>query len=266
MPVYIEYVFLDNFVLDLLLLKAVSAARRENSRLFRQIIASLVGAAFAVAFPLFAISPIIKTILKLLLGAAVVLICFGGSRTQRSFFLDFFLFLLCSFAFGGTMLGLMSLFDLSTLISFGEFSFGAVMLAGYALYRLTVKIIMRLFRASAKNAFAYPCAITLGKKRIETSGFLDSGNMLFDSRSGLPVSVVSKKLALTLTDKSTRGRYIEATTISGRQKMLVFQADRLEIYNGEEVNTIEYVLLGVSGRKLKDCEIILNPSLWRSKE
>ena len=74
MEVYVEYVIIDNLIIDFLLLKLSTKTAQVRSSLTRLILSSVIGTAVAVIMPLFSINSVLQVIIKLLLSITMCLI------------------------------------------------------------------------------------------------------------------------------------------------------------------------------------------------
>ncbi|MCI8477932.1 MAG: sigma-E processing peptidase SpoIIGA [Oscillospiraceae bacterium] len=186
MTIYIDELFLLNFVVDYLLLLA--AARLSGAVIHRLRLAAgaALGAAYAavVFFPAlgFLLHPLCKA------GAAVlmVLVGFGGCRHLLRTALVFFG---VSAAFGGGILALELLGG--QRLTLGVFSSALdlklILLSAAGCYVL----LSLVFRRSAQHGGQeiLPAVLTLGERRIALSALVDTGNTLTDPLTNRPVMV-----------------------------------------------------------------------------
>ena len=245
LAVYIEYVLLDNIIIDYLLLKYTFLLVRGESGFWRLLLCSFLGAAFAAAMPIIDLPQYIAIPLKLAFSAVLVFAA-GKFKTKKSYLISFIVFNLYTFLLGGSVTGVFNLFHLPLD---KEYSVGLVILAAYFLIKLAHKGVTLLYRRKNIYSCVSECEIELNGRSVKAKGFLDTGNNLYDTESNLPVVVCSKSVAFTLTDGfkiKIPGKYIRVSTAVGADKMLVFKIDKLKIYNRDKVNIFDNVLLGVA--------------------
>ena len=72
--------------------------------------------------------------------------------------------------------------------------------------------------------------ILMGTRCIRLTALLDSGNLLRDHLTGLPVIVCSRRAAASLLKGVRRPRLISVRTAAGSALMPVFRADRIRIH------------------------------------
>ncbi len=72
--------------------------------------------------------------------------------------------------------------------------------------------------------------ISVGAKTIRLTALIDSGNLLRDHLTGLPVIVCSRKAAEGLAKGARNIRLISVRTAAGSGLMPVFRADRIRLF------------------------------------
>ena len=165
MKIYIEYIFLLNFLLDFMILFGTKRLLNINTKIIRIILGSLLGS--LTTFILYIdITTIELLILKLLLSILIILISFG----KRNLFNNLFYFYLISIIIGG----IIYLFD---LLKYQEFYYLLLII----LFPCIITIFIKEFKnyhITLKNK--YNVVLIINKKKYELSGFIDTGNTLKD--------------------------------------------------------------------------------------
>lgn len=243
--VYIEYVLLDNIIIDYLLLKYTFKLVRGKSGFWRLLFCAFLGAAFAAVLPLVPMPLWASVPVKVFFSAALVWAA-GRYATKKSYFLSFAVFNLYTFLLGGSVTGIFNLFRLPLD---KEYSVGLVILAAYLSVKLMHRGVTALYRR--KNIYAYvsDCEVTLNGQTVRVKGFLDTGNRLYDKETDAPVVICSKNVAFRLSDNFKNklgGKKLKIATAIGVDEITVFKIDRLKIYNGDKANIFDNVLLGVA--------------------
>ena len=107
---------------------------------------------------------------------------------------------------------------------------------------------------------------------------MDTGNRLYDVKSGLPVVILSaKSIVKKLSDSQVQSlvlgrgetlqknaRYLQISTVGGSNKILLLKPDEFRLYFEDGSNIIYDVAVGLTFSPLKDSEqydAILHPSL-----
>ena len=212
---------------------------------------------------------IMKSHKKILLAFLMVFI--GGKYiTFKKYFLTLSVFLLFTFLSGGFLIALFTFANIDYenyfILNYDSvLPIGVTLLAIYILYKTCLFFIKKLLQFRNLNPFLRNWVIVINKKRFSVKGFIDSGNGLYDKKSGLPVIVCSNGFFLEL--KKTAIKKSVSTlvfdTVSGSSEMKLYVINKLMIYNGVSVNTFNNVLLGVSpfGFNSDNYQLLLHPSL-----
>ncbi len=259
MSVYIEYVIIDNLIIDYLLLMLAYRLANVKTNFYRLIFSSAVGTCFAVLMPLISIDKTYLTIVKILVGFLLVLL--GGKfLTIKKYLFSVLYFFIFTFMMGGAIIGLFYLADIDfeKFYSFNYDSFipvGITVLLVYIFSELLKKLILKIFKEKAINPFIRKCVIVLKNKRITATGFYDSGNRLFDYKSGVPIIIGSNSLFNKIDNlgifTKQKGE-ISIKTVSGEGKIKFYEVDKLLIYNGNILNIYNNVLIARSNEEFDD--------------
>lgn len=257
MQVYVEYALVENFCMDFCLLVAAKAASKNPAKYGRIAAASVLGACFAVAYPLFGISGAAGIAVKIASGGAMCAVA-GKFQSFKGYLKFTALFTAATFLLGGALIALFSLAGVSykqgggyvlSSVPVGIPLFAALVLA------LVIIRVRRKFVGN-KNVCAY-CKIYFKDKSAVCSAFYDSGNKVY--LSGAPVSIVPKYIAGKLTDGEGIKTFAEIHTVAGKSKIPVFTAEKIEIDDGKSKITRHNVALGISPRHIN--KIVLHPDL-----
>lgn len=226
MNVYVEYVILDNFVIDTLILWAVALTLKLPFKKYRLALGGLVGAGCAVASVY--VSGIWTYVVK---TVCLALMCAVAVGFGKKLFWHILLTFAYTFVLGGAIIGLFNLFSVDYLTESGEFYdmrvplfvyVLAVAVVGFLCYSIVtyVKQLKKIAPHVAK------IVVTLDKD-YNLSGFCDSGNTL--TYDGIPVCFVTKKFAGFadyFAEQTLRGKIasIEVTTVTGSQRVQAVEA------------------------------------------
>lgn len=251
MNVYIEYVIIDNFVLDYLLLKLTFLIKK--SYVFKRgiIIGASVGTLFAIVIPLINCAEPVLFCIKIL-SATIMLLCSAKFKSFRSFFTTFNLLLLLTFAFGGAFYLLFDFINCKYTFLYGTtdalLPLGLVLGTAMLLYKVFYDFFCKIYKNKLIYPFVRKCKIVHNGQQITLNGFIDSGNQIIYNNF-YSVCVASKQLVnklLTcgfLQDAEIGETYI--TTVSGKTKIKIFEFDYLEIYSCDKTNIIKGVKIGI---------------------
>lgn len=258
MEVYVEYVILDNLIMDYILLKETAVLLKEKFFKPRLLIAAAIGALGAVVFPLLKIKVQYLFLLKIALGA---LICFIAINFNKiSSYIKFFnVFLLLTFLLGGAVIGAfyllgINLDDYGSKLN-GVLPVGLSVLFGY----ISVVVVKRM----AKNAvnglitdkYRYKCVLKRGLVAVKVNGYFDSGNLLIDEKTGLPIALCKKRLLERLYKGNTNFRPIgemEFSTVASGGSLRLYPVDGITIEINGKVKFANCLLGLVEDRTMKE--------------
>ena len=268
---YIEYVIIDNFIINFLLLKVSMASSRVKTSKLKLCISAGVGTVVAVVMPLFKISGAFLVLIKINLGLLMVLIA-GEYLTVKKLGFTLLFFLSYTFLSGGMIIGLFYLSGVDFIVYFSVnynsfMPVGISVLLVYLFTKLTLYLITNLLKSRDIKPFIRKCVIVISGKKFKVNGYIDSGNRLFDKNSGLPIIVASKSLFLKLNsgeEKLIPKSQITVNTVNGESVMKIYAVDKLLIYNGEYANIINNVMITDSQfdfERGEEYDVLLNPSL-----
>ncbi|MBQ3158141.1 MAG: sigma-E processing peptidase SpoIIGA, partial [Clostridia bacterium] len=121
MNIYIEYIIIDNLIINSLILLCVKNTMKLKVRGWRLLLSASIGTAVAVLLPLFNISQLMQLPLKIVLGVIMVLVL-SSYLKFKEFAISFVLFILYTILLAGA--------SMVTLLTFGT-SLEALSAGGY---------------------------------------------------------------------------------------------------------------------------------------
>lgn len=269
MVVYIEYAFIDNLIINYVLLACSTTCAKIKTKPLYLILSSLLGTVVALIVPLVDLNGVLLVFLKLTLGALMVYIS-GRYVTLKKYIITFSIFLAFTFLCGGFLIAVFSFAGIDYKVYFNlnydsAVPIGLSVLIVYAVCKVLVKVAFLLLKERALRPFIRSCVVIINGQKFKTQGFIDSGNGLYEKRSGLPVVVASKPLyeKLIMAGVKKNSTNLEFDTVSGTSTMELYIIDKLLIYNGISVNILNNVLLGVSKvtQNFNGYELLLHPAL-----
>ncbi len=193
MTVYIEYAFLQNFLLDGVLLFLAFFALKIPLSWGRLLLSASVGGVASLAFPLLQMATPLSIIFKIAVGLLLPLLAFSKLSTKKQWgqylwAAGFFLGL--TFLFGGALTGVMQTLSLSAL------PFYAVLIGFLFLTFFALLLVQKWYEQKSLHALLYDCVILANGKKVKARGFWDSGNRA--TKGGIPVCFLSPALLFDL--------------------------------------------------------------------
>lgn len=253
MEIVIEVSLCINIFLNSFILLISGKLLKERARLW--FLSATIGGVVAILSPLFLLSSFSKLILWLASVAIACVISFP-CKTFKKFILSLSVVFLVTFLFGG------GVYAAENLI--GSLSIFGVLLCAFVIYLFATMLLKHLARRRLVESFTYPVVLKSNGMKVEEEGFLDSGNMLYDSITGKPVMLVTYEIFrqfyqdisyISIITKSfdekklKNGHYIRVNSLSCPSNLLVFSLDEVEI--GEE--SFKNVMVGLSLNGFDKC-------------
>ena len=192
MHVYIDIVFIINFIFDFILLLSTSIILKRNIKIIRIILGSLFGTiTMAILFIRF--NTICLLIFKIIISIFMVLITFGY-KDIRYFFKNLYYIYLISIILGGIIYFFNNSFSkVNGLLFYNSYKMN--LLLGIVLSVLGMKSYIKHIRELKNNYNKYlKATIFFSNYKIDVNAFLDSGNKLKDPYFFRPIILVDNSL------------------------------------------------------------------------
>ncbi|MCL2771520.1 MAG: sigma-E processing peptidase SpoIIGA, partial [Firmicutes bacterium] len=260
MQIYIEYAILDNLIINTLLLFLTTKCLRQKRSWFLLIFSATIGTVCAIIFPLLNSHFILLLVLKFVLGFVMCFVAFKPQKF-RTLASQFAVFLGLTLLLGGLIMGvffllgipmealLVSGYALAVPVSVfvlcvALFGFGVIWLA---------KKLSKHFSLNKKNIIA---KIKYNGHELNLKSFVDTGNLL--KSGGKPVSMFSEEISKSLSVPKDKIEIVSFSTLNGESFLEVFEADSLEIFDGEKTSRIEKPKLALTNINFKSFDLLLN--------
>lgn len=269
MVVYVEYVFIDNIIIDLLLLALARKTLKIQSRILILLIPSAVGATVATIMPLVSLGAGWLFLVRVTLGLVMVALS-GKFRNFKEYIFCYYLFIFYTFLFGGGVAALFYAanirYDMLTGINAANFPLGLSVLACIGLYFLTTKVVNKIYKRKELTSFLVNCSVRFDGESFLMRGFIDSGNRLVYKKTGSPVVLCSPSAAKKMFFAKNLPKIgeIDVNTVSGGAKIEIYKIDGIVIYRGDMPNIINNVVMGLSDFEFDrdgEYDLLLNPVL-----
>ncbi len=264
--VYIDMLFLLNFLMDSVMIYTASVFLKKNLTVFRMLISSTVAALYSTVmfFPQlsFMHSLLIKTVFLFVISS--IAFPFG---TPADILKNGIVFFCVNTVFGGIILALIFATDfgvmLGAAVSNGEIyiniSFELLLISTLLAYTV-IYIISYIKKQNLQNSI-HSAVITIHfeKKHVTVSALCDTGCTLCDPISGAPAVIISSEIAKKLLPKTyceTKYRPLPFTTIDNSKGILDgFIPDKLIVDDKEIIHSV----VGISKNNLDTYSAIFNP-------
>ena len=231
MTIYVDIVLLENLCMNYIILFGTAYIIKIKVKHIRILLASLIGAVYAVlayagVFPIYA-----NLITKIILSICMTYIAFNPKKL-KGLIKELILFYLVSFALGGCAFALLYIVRPQDIfmkngVYIGTYPLKIALLGGITGFVITYVAIKIVKTRITKNEIIYKAIIKIAEQEIEINVLLDTGNMLKDPISGDAVIMVEKnKLYKILpnemldnTNKFLGGEFENAESLEYRKRI-----------------------------------------------
>ena len=241
MTIYIDLIILLNFFLDFLLLMTVSLILKRNTKLIRIIIGAFIGGLSIVSL-FINMSSLSLFILKFIISVFMCLISFSYKNIKYTLNNILYLYFV-SIILGGF------LYFINDSVSYknvGLIFFHNGLSINIIIIIVASPIILFLYYKQAVKQKEelnkkYIVDITfLNNKKLELTGFLDTGNNLYDPYKKRPIIVINKSI---LGNYKPNLILVPCITVNKESMLSCFKIKEI-IINGKKIE--EEVLIGIS--------------------
>ena len=280
MTVYLDIIFLENFILNCIILYAVSLVIKEKAGCIKLIIASLIGASYVIIYYLINFQSKWNLIFKIILSVVMVYISFMP-KSFKEFIKQITFFYLVSFVFGGSSLGVIY------MVNAGKISIrNGIIVGNYTLKTIFIGVILAFTiitvafkfvknRISKKDLFCN-IKIIINQSKINVKAVIDTGNFLKEPITNIPVIIVEKDILRNFVPKEilenienilggdlknipeniqneymSKLKVIPFSSLGKQNGMLLgIKADGVVVELDNEEKYVEKVILGIYTKKL----------------
>lgn len=198
MTIYIDVVLIENLCMNYIILFSTSYILKIKRNHFRLIISALLGGVYSILAYMQIVEIYSNFFIKIILSIAMVYIAYNA-KNIKLLMKQIVIFYLTSFVFGGCAFALLYFVKPQEILMkngmyIGTYPLKIALLGGIVGFTITVvafKVVK--YRMTKKDMF---CEITIymKEKSVKAKAMIDTGNMLKDPISRMPVIVVEKDI------------------------------------------------------------------------
>lgn len=191
-----DIILLENIGMNYILLMATAILLRKETKILRTLIASMLGAAYAIISYANILPIYSHLVTKVFLSVAMVYVALKP-QNGKTLLKTIVLFYFVSFVFGGCAFALLYIVRPEQILMkngvyIGTYPIKIAILAGVVGIPL-LQIVARLLKNKLSNHRIYEITIHLNQKAKTVKALLDTGNLLKEPITGVPVMVVEKR-------------------------------------------------------------------------
>lgn len=263
MTIYLDIVFLENALMNYIILYATGFVQKRKMKNFKLLISSVLGALYAIISYL-KIIPIYSTFfMKILLSIIMIYVAFNNQNIKQ-ILKNLLMFYLASFVIGGCALALLYMIS-PQRVSFvngvlvGTYPMKVTLIAGLVGF-LIIQCTFSLNKRQMKiKDLLCDLEVSINNKKVKMKGYIDSGNTLKDPLSKKPVIIVEKEVMEQIIevdklmggDENLKIRLIPFKSIGKQNGMLIgIRPEYVKIkYNENQIIT-KKVIIGIYDKKI----------------
>lgn len=280
MTIYLDIIFLENLCMNYIILYATAIITKTKPKIIRILIASIIGAIYAIVVVLNILEIYSNIFFKFLISIIIVYLALE-TKNIKNLVKNIIIFYLTSFTFGGVALALLYFVKPENILMRNGVYVGTypikIAFMGGILGFIIITVAFSVIKKKINRKTIYcDIKISINERIVQTKALLDTGNFLKDPISGLPVVIVESNILkrilpyellddmqLILNGKNVIN--IESSNILSKFRIIPFnslgkengillgiKADYVIVFTPEE-NKIENVIIGIyDGNLTKD--------------
>ena len=253
MNIYIDYIFLINFIFDFILLLGISLILKRNIKIKRIILGSLLGS-FSIVILFLNISSFLFFILKLSFGLLMVIVTFKYKDFKYTFN-NFFYLIILSIIVGG-FLYLINIeigYDHIGMLFFTNGKSLNILILILLAFLIVIIYVKKIKHDRIKISCYYKVTIFSNNHEYYLNGYLDTGNNLFDPYLNRPILIVNSNINILYS----KFIFVPFETLNSKGLLKCYFVDKIFI---EGIGYKKNILIGKSFDKFKlsGVDIILN--------
>lgn len=276
MTVYLDVVLIENLCMNYIILFATAYILKIKVNHIRIILSALLGGIYAILAYMEILEIYSNIFLKVILSIAMIYLAFKPKRIKE-LGKELVFFYLISFVFGGCAFALLYFIKPQNILIkngsyVGTYPIKVAILGGIVGFTITA-IAFKVVKSKLSKKDIY-CEITIWfeEKHVTITAMLDTGNMLKDPITQMPVIVVEKNALKDILPNSildnlkniiggdvakevyedenlkyiTKFRVIPFSSIGKENGMLLgFKADKVIVNKDENIKTIQKAIVGI---------------------
>ncbi len=277
--VYIDLIFFENLIMNSIIIYATAILLKIKPKIWRVLISSSIGGTYAIVIYISKFKIYESIILKIILSIIMVYIAFNP-QNMKKLWKQVLIFYLTSFVFGGAALYLIYFIKPQNILIknglfAGEYVIKAILLGaimGLVIIKISIKIIKTKIRP--KDMYCR-IKIKLNGKEVQTNAMIDTGNLVKEPITNIPVIIVERSLLYEILPKEilnnlgeilegnfnsvseeiqnqyvSKMRWLPYKSLGKENGMLLgIRVDGVEIEK-EDTNKIDKVIIGIYDKSL----------------
>ena len=277
MTVYLDIVFLENIIINYIILYATGIISKVKIKQARLLLGATIGALYSVIYYVFKLKIYSNFIIKIILSIVIIYISFK-SKNFKQLSKQILLFYLVSFVFGGATIAIIYMVNTNNItiqngILVGNYTLKTILI-GIIIAYFTVILAEKIIRTKiSKKDLICNLEVQVNGKKIQTKAMIDTGNLLREPITNTPVIVIEHTLLYDIIPKKilnnienilggemskelqeeyiSKFRVIPFSSLGKQNGMLLgIKGENLKIEIKEETKFVKQVIVGIYNKSL----------------
>ena len=198
MTVYLDIIFLENLIINYIILYATGIILKIQIRNLKIFFASLIGAIYSVVYYIVQFGLYSNFIVKLILSIVMIYVAFNPINF-KTLVRQVLLFYLVSFVFGGATIAIIYMVNSQNItiqngVFVGNYTMVTVLIGIAIAYIVVITAFKMVKTRISKKDLICDIEVTINGQDIRTKGMIDTGNLLKEPITNLPVVVMEYTL------------------------------------------------------------------------
>ena len=205
MTIYIDVVFIENIIMNYIIILATGLIVKCKIRHLRFLLASTIGAIYTVIAYISKLEIYSNIIIKFLLSIIIVYVAYNPQNIKRMW-KDVLFFYLTSFLFGGVAFALIYVLKPQDVLMknglfLGTYPLKTIGISAIIAYIIIINCFKLIKNKILKKNTYCNLEIHLNKKTVKALALIDTGNLLREPISNTPVVIVEHSLLYNVLPK-----------------------------------------------------------------
>lgn len=276
MTIYLDVVLIENLCMNYIILFATGYLLKRKMNHIRLILSALLGGIYAIVAYMEILEIYSNLMLKIILSVVMVYLAYN-SKSIKQMSKELLFFYLTSFVFGGCAFALLYFIKPQEILIkngtyIGTYPLKVAILGGIVGFAITTLAFHFAKKRFSKKDMYCKITIYFNEEKVCTTALLDTGNMLKDPITRMPVIVVEKEILKNILpdiilnnlnkiiggdvpkqvyedenlEYITKFRVIPFSSIGKTNGMILgFKANKVEVEDGENIEVVKNVVIGI---------------------
>ena len=275
MIIYIDIIFIENIIMNTIILYATAIILKQKVKNIRLIISAVIGSIYSILMYITKLTIYSSIISKFILSVVMAYVAFKPNDIKK-IFKQIIIFYLTSFVFGGAALGVIYMVNTGKIsikngAIIGNYTLKTI-LTGFVIAFLIIITAFKFVKSKiSKNDLFCNIIVKINKKEVKAKAMIDTGNMLKEPITNIPVVVMEHSLLYDAIPKEileniddilggdfnkipekikqeymSKLKVIPFSSLGKQNGMLLgLKADELEVEAEDGIKNVDKVIIGI---------------------